>query len=46
MIPVWQVCGKDYAKINEEVKSIPTSHIYMTAQYPGFVHELQYKVAG
>jgi hypothetical protein len=33
--------GKYLTKINVDVKSIPTRHIYMTAQYPGSVHELQ-----
>jgi hypothetical protein len=42
VIRVWQVSGKDYTTINIDVKSIPTSHIYMTAQYPGFVHELRW----
>jgi hypothetical protein len=41
VIRVWQVSGKDYTKINVDVKSIPTRHIYITAQYPGFVYELQ-----
>jgi len=36
----------DYTKINVEVKSIPKRHIYMTAHYPDFVHELQWKEAG
>ena len=37
-----------YAKINYyvEVKLIPTRHIYMTILSPGFVQDLQLKMAG